>query len=526
MFVGHTPTRFCSGSHEVVSIVESEFRLSNLPILNSVDTSELIVAGRYRGKSVEIVCHNETSLRSVIVSLIADILKALDLYDKVTIRQHTTLEVNECVDMVALSLHGIVLLVIAIKPLSEQVNADLMHRQTLGRVFDYLRVNRECSSTLRYCFGLWATYDSCRLLWLNDDAHNALAQTEDMTDSSKFPLPSAEYDWDSRYVCASKIYTKKDNIPKLLACLIWKLYNSQREIKTVCSQHASMMTFRAVNAKGYFFQAPNSETIEQLTFRLPRSDTKQFYLIRQFNGRDGKVWLSISKSGRLAMIKFRKCRYGEEISDDLVRSELKVWRKAYKHLNCMKPFVVTLANSKALVMPFCFCYDLNGVLPLDLPSYLPCDSNVFFDTGLSDWREIQTLLRSVDTAVNNLFSAIQTLARKRVFHRDIKWEHLVLYPVFEEKTVVRLEPILIDLAEVEIMSAEEEALSCMYHRVIQSNMLIGADQRSAFEKLFQEYQSIRAVQASQAIGLSHHPRVFEEKEKQEREIGRGRVSER
>jgi hypothetical protein len=89
--------------------------------------------------------------------------------------------VNDCGDIFVLSLYGIALLVIAIKCPSEQ-ESDLIHRQQdLGQVFDYLRINRECS-TLGYCFGLWTTYDSCRLLWLNDDAHNALAQTEHMTD--------------------------------------------------------------------------------------------------------------------------------------------------------------------------------------------------------------------------------------------------------------------------------------------------------------------------------------------------------
>lgn len=515
-FVGHTTTPV-SSSHQVIkSVVNSEFRLCNLPDLNSTDTSTLLVSGTYQGRSVGVDFHNEASVESAVMNLIYDILKALNLFDKFTVHRQPTQDVKERGDVFVLSLFGVVLLILKVKCPSEQLN-EVTHRNSLGQVFDYLQINRECAS-IGYCFGVWTTYDSCRLIWLNDDAHNALASAEFLENNFKFPLPPDEYRWEDRQVCVSKVYKKEDNIPKMLACLIWKLYNSEMEAKTIFYRNIPSSTtkksvkFRAVNDEGYFFQA-NNGTIENLTFRPAGTDTKQFYLIRQFNGRDGKVWLSINRSGRLAMVKFRKSnksfsylhqqQSSESVEDNentlefslsnltiseedstLVNFELNTWKRAYKQFH-VNPFTVTLANSTALVMPFCFCYKSNGGLQMDLQCYLPCESD--FATGFGDWEAIRELLlrhSSVESAVNNLFSAIKTLARKCIFHRDIKWEHLALLPVFDKNVIVRLEPILIDLAEVEVMSAEQEALSAMCCHVIESNLL-NSNEQSDFEKLFQ-----------------------------------------
>jgi len=283
-------------------------------------------------------------------------------------------------------------------------------------------------------------------------------------------------------------------------------------------EEKKQIKFRAVNEFGYFFQA-NSGTIEKLTFRSPGSTTKQFYLIRQYNGRDGKVWLSASKSGRLAMVKFRKSdktfsytllekdtepeederddgdATGElpqllqaiELNDSsLAKAELDVWKKAHGHLGS-SPFVAKLASKEALVMPFAFCYLASGELPTRLSSYLPC-SDAFGD-GLADWGTAQTLLEESARilAVDSLFTAIKTLASKSVCHLDIKWEHLALLPVFEGSTVVRLEPILIDLAEVDLKLSPTDALSSMSDAILNSHLLSDV-QKERFRELLQSVQ--------------------------------------
>lgn len=523
-FVGHTPSSVKS-SHKEVSIVEgSDFKLCNLPALIP-DSSMILACGTHKGMSTGVDFHNEASLETATVMILVDILKALDLYSKFTVQQQVTQDANERGDLVVLTVFGVVLLIVEVKR-PEKVPNDLTHRRSLGQNFDYLRINRECAS-LGYCFGVWTTYKECRIIWLDDPHHNQLAAAERLEPNFKFPLPPDEYAWDRRRVCASKIYKKADNIPMVLACLIWKLYNSALEAKTVlCRSPAETVSggevsaerkkpvkYRTVNERGYFFQA-NSGVIEKLTFSLPSSTTKLFYLIRQYNGRDGKVWLSINRGGRFAMVKFRKSgekfsftflekeaepdneldnaddsselvRPVDEIenSSSLASTELEVWRRAYAHFGA-SPFVAKLAGKEALVLPFTFCYKANGELPTRLSSYLPCSDT--FGDGLTDWGAARPLLESSAKigAVENLFSAIQSLAKNSVCHLDIKWEHLALLPVFEGNALVHLEPILIDLAEVDLTLSPTDAFSSMCCAVLTSDWLSDT-MKDRFQELMQ-----------------------------------------
>jgi hypothetical protein len=254
-----------------------------------------------------------------------------------------------------------------------------------------------------------------------------------------------------------------------------------------------------------------------LNFCLPGSATKQFYLIRQYNGRDGKVWLSTNISGRLAMVKFRKntSKFSytpahvdekkaigsekkqddadtaiEQVSQEVqamelngrskARAELNHWNQAYGHLGA-KPFIAKLAAKEALVLPFSFTYQANGVLPLQLSCYLPCTES--FGERFNDWCTAQSLLRVASEVgvVDNLLAAIKTLASKSVCHKDIKLEHLALLPVFEDGTMTRVEPILIDLADVDLTRRPLDAFSCMCSDVMESEWF-NNDQKTSFRE--------------------------------------------
>lgn len=58
-----------------------------------------------------------------------------------------------------------------------------------------------------------------------------------------------------------------------------------------------------------------------------------------------------------------------------------------------------------------------------------------------------------------MLEAICTLAEASICHRDIKWPHLALIPICDrDELPSRLEPILIDLSDVEMCSSRVEAL--------------------------------------------------------------------
>jgi hypothetical protein len=195
------------------------------------DVSSFLARATYEGKSVGVGVQNETSIETLTVLVLEDILKALGLFADLTVHQQVTQDVAERGDVFVLSVLGVVLLVLEVKRPNKTWD-NRVHRQSLGQVYDYLQINRECTSH-GYCFGVWTTYRECRIIWLDDRHHNELAAAETLVQGNKFPLPPDEYSWERRRVCASKIYKKADNIPKVLACLIWKLCNSMLEAKTV-----------------------------------------------------------------------------------------------------------------------------------------------------------------------------------------------------------------------------------------------------------------------------------------------------
>ena len=141
----------------------------------------------------------EASLKTTTYLFLIDILKALDLYGKVYVReQETTTDTSERGDLFVVTIAGVVALVVEVQSdENHQKGGEENHLKSLGQMFDLMQSNRECFSQ-SYCFGVWTTYKQCRIIWLNDDSHNALANVSDVVVSDgggeSFPLPPDDYD--------------------------------------------------------------------------------------------------------------------------------------------------------------------------------------------------------------------------------------------------------------------------------------------------------------------------------------------
>jgi len=482
---------------------------------------------------------------------------------------------------------GVIFLILEVKPESTALN-DLKHRKCLGQPFNYMQINRECFA-LSYCFSVWTTYNHCRIIWLNDAEHNALAAATVVDPTNKFPLPSNHYDWNGRNVCASKFYERKDNIPMVMSCLVWKLCNAQLLAKTMlmrsvvptvtsivaiateedsskqssdayqqsytsatkdnslkqssnadqqsvaatimdnsmkgsntADHHSRFSTdelkkgkLRTVNREGYYFMM-NQKAVDNLTFVMPASTSSKFHLLLQHNGRDGKAWVAANISGHLAVVKFRhgqkKFKFSMNVEEHhvdetaetftamkindssigdvesgsssnsnstLVNAELQAWIAMYGDLGGCAPFIATLAGREALVVPFAFCFNVNGRLSSSLSSYLPCDDS--FGSEMNHWPDIQSQLLALSAdAVKLLFTAVVRVADAGYRHNDIKWEHLALLPVFAFKSSTpRLEPILVDLADVE---KDPNGLKAMAAYILDNMLHIESDKQE-FKKL-------------------------------------------
>ena len=520
-----TQSKSSSSRHAEVSFgFVRPFELCVLPALTK-DISTLITNCTYNGERLNIQANNEAEVESHVMIMFRDILKALRLYHILGVHQQASFDTHERGDLYLITVFGIVVLTVEVKRESKK-HDEISHRKCLGQLFNYMHSNRECSS-LSYCFGVWTTYNQCRIIWLNDPAHNQLATAREVNVENKFPLPPDEYNWGLRHVCASKVYERHDNIPMVMACLVWKLFNSQLQAKTVITRTVSAITsrkFRAVDKDGYFFKA-DREVIKKMTFKMASCNTKIFYLLLQHNGRDGKAWIVSNSSGCLTVVKFRRCagtfkfsmflREGENEEDgpykddggddnygndlmkssvsssesnstnkDLVMSELQAWIHIYSRFD-VRPFMTMLAGRDALVMPFAFCFSEDGQLSMNLKSYLPCDE--LFEEGMEHWSNIKVeLLKNQNKAVELLFAAVKHIASCGYYHNDIKWQHLALLPVYNHQSGFdHLQPILVDLAEV----SSQDPVFCLQHMkqyIVDDLLYENHQQQKEFEKLYDE----------------------------------------
>eukprot|EP01036_Dinobryon_divergens_P031948 gene31948-41443_t len=524
-FVGYTPTRSASIHKKVNIVAGPSFNFCNLPIL-SWDTSALLALSMANGELGSIHYTGEASLKTATYILLIDILKALDLYGKVHVRQQeTTTDTSERGDLFVVTMFGVVALVVQVQSYANyRKSGEENHLKSLGQMFDLMQSNRECFSQ-SYCFGVWTTYNQCRVIWLNDDSHNALANVSDVVVNAggeSFPLPPDDYDWKARNVCSSQIYTRSDNIPKVMACLLWKLYHSKVQTKTMITRVVAESAM---------------ETSLKTMPHIGMAAAAAAVVSVPFNGRDGKVWVAANSVGRLAVAKFRrvnkndvKFKFSINIDDEedvkkvdeevdvstmntkaeeeiegensaatssmveedefvnnynlAVRAELQAWQDIYGAL--ARSSIKTLAGREVLIIPFAFCFNSQGCLSSELKDYLPCEES--FGNGMKDWSDIKSQLLSLSSSsshvVQLLFLAVVRVAKSGYYHNDIKWEHLALLPVYESSTFVSLEPILIDLTDVE-KQANDDGLSLMAQYIVE-NLLYGQQyesQRHEFEQL-------------------------------------------
>lgn len=137
-----------------------------------------------------------------------------------------------------------------------------------------------------------------------------------------------------------------------------------------------------------------------------------------------------------------------------------------------------LARRPAVILPFAFCYNHNGVMGSSLNDFIPCDKDV---TAIH-WETIQQLL-SAANRVEVLFKALETVATFKLVHDDIKWCHVALLPVYKSGEVSMLRPILIDMSFMLLVESKKAALKSMCDAVLAANMLPEPSEREQFEVL-------------------------------------------
>ena len=190
---------------------------------------------------------------------------------------------------------------------------------------------------------------------------------------------------------------------------------------------------------------------------LTYSITK-FYILQYYHrGGDGRIALACSGKGNLCVLKFP---LDLENENETLEKEAKLWNFLWG-TECR---VVKVRSRRALLMPFCFHVRIITGKPVFCSiqtwkkrslSEIP----LLKDKEVSDFEllDMAMLQSYVTNPIENvLHKCIRRMLSCNISHDDLKWEHLALWPKFNDLSgKFEVQPILLDLTRTSQISPIE-----------------------------------------------------------------------
>lgn len=212
------------------------------------------------------------------------------------------------------------------------------------------------------------------------------------------------------------------------------------------------------------------KTIEKdlnLSLSPPNTCPTSLLLLRDYHGgSDGRVWLTASPSGQIAVLKILNT--GPDSFVD-AQKEASAWARCG-----FTAFASEFMKLPRVVMPFAMHAKIHSgklVLVEGLNNWTSSDNHEvsceetesvahYWDFVDLVWSE----RRSIGTILHN---AVYFLAKCKVAHLDIELRHVALVPIFSEtiNKLVGIQDMLIDLTRVEFTLTVEEAMDKMKPRL-------------------------------------------------------------
>lgn len=254
----------------------------------------------------------------------------------------------------------------------------------------------------------------------------------------------------------SKVYNYNDKcLIEVLAATVYKMYHSVANppISLIRSNGNEIRKFGYANATGFVWKVL-SPKLKTLTYEMPTSKTRNFYFIQDFHGgKDGRVWLTMSETGKIAVCKLSKVRDYEHEAD--------LWNTIW---GPKLAYTTTLLDAKALIMPFVFHAHIRNDDVIFRPFGSKWSSG---DSTIDDIRNSEipgNFNSSLEYYFNQPLLVAEEALRHMVMvgdngykHCDIEWRHVGLLP-FKIKDVGEgewaVKPVLIDLHDTIEISGE------------------------------------------------------------------------
>jgi hypothetical protein len=317
-----------------------------------------------------------------------------------------------------------------------------------AQVVDYMLDLRN-SFSVRYVFGLLTTYEEWRIFWFSDT--NQAAQETDRKMYDDLCLQGSATDYirsDKVDVYASRVYHHTDtHLVEVLASLFHKSIMSPIAFP-VAFIDPSRIYVKATTHSVLYQPLPRS--LATFTFDMPSEQHSTFHILKYFHrGGDGRVALCCNEVGQLGVLKF-----AINPEKDL-NPEATLWNQLWgTHVR-----VVSVNERSALLMPFC----LHIRVVDGQPKFCGLREWSGITTSFIDHHEVKDKINVDQLAMyqeNPSLACRQALERMcelSVEHDDWKWQHVALWPKYNQATnVFDLQPIFIDLTRVKEMKDTRE----------------------------------------------------------------------
>jgi len=389
----------------------------------------------------------ETDIQSFVCEVLKDITCLAGLEDLIQASKETQLDVTEHLrpDIVIFRKHGVIIGVCEVKKPSTngKGSSDLDSKQLRIQISNYM-LRLMHTHGLKTVFGITTTYNHWRICWLQGACTMAAA-------ANLTSVADTIVDGDKEILYESEVFERSN--PALVEALVSVLLKMNASViepvGSILAQEnvGSRRKFGLVDGDSFKWSSLPANT-EKLSYTLPGTNTKLFYLLQDFHGgADGRVWLSCSQSGHLVVLKMS--------SSSSFTTELNIWQKVW---NVQNARIVKLLTVNALVMPYAFhatiCEGTVKFRPFgEWTAENPSDQFYHSDVKdvVIDEDSLAGYRRNPRGAAEQ---ALRRLAIGGYMHTDVWWRHVALLPVCS-KGVWTVTPIMLDCTNARELSPEE-----------------------------------------------------------------------
>ena len=436
-------------------------KIENLPKLPSQIWRATTGDGEHRKLSG---WNNESSIEHWVRLVLVDVVQLLNLQDEISICNQISLTlVNHLIpDILVFAIEGKLIGICEVKRPSLLKNGDSksengdfekLDPRLINQVTNYLLQLKNVYGVL-YPIGVITTYNEWRICFLEEAYSYMLcdnpsgfiqqnSQSLRVEQESQSAVPNT-------YLCTSKVYKYNDPyLIQILAAMIYKMHQVEIEplISLVRSSGIESRKFGYIDANVFQWQVLPTDCVNNLTYTMPTSATANFFFIQDYGGgKDGRVWLSLSMAGKLAVVKLSKT--------SCYKNEARYWNEIWQK----EAYTRRLLGANALVMPFVFNASIREGKVV-FPPLLRKESTGEYT--VDDIRKSVNIPGGFDESLERYWNnprmvaeeALREMAGKGYKHCDITWRHVGLMPdqyTNSPKSVIwRVKPVLIDLHDAQ-----------------------------------------------------------------------------